>query len=239
MKESRFVELLNLYVDHELTQAEAAELEAELQRNPARRETLREYRALQRGCERLLEVDRSLAPRTAEAVRTLRGLRGAETRSERSWWNGWSWIAGAGAAAGLAVMVTLSVNRTVFPDLPQATASVAASAASSLETPTRGGDATALEMWDVTVPAVAEPRGLRMRSLWMPASAEREGGSVLVATADLSWLDEVRLPAVRAPRPEELRFGDRAIPVRAVEQVPPSQRPLQATLEMTAFQFQR
>jgi hypothetical protein len=136
-------------------------------------------------------------------------------------------------------MVALSVNRTVSPDLPQATASVAASAASSLETPTRGGDATALEMWDVTVPAVAEPRGLRMRSLWMPASAEREGGSVLVATADLSWLDEVRLPAVRAPRPEELRFGDRAIPVRAVEQVPPSQRPLQATLEMTAFQFQR
>jgi len=54
MKESRFVELLNLYVDHELTQGEAAELDAELQRNPARRETLREYRALQRGCERLL-----------------------------------------------------------------------------------------------------------------------------------------------------------------------------------------
>jgi hypothetical protein len=40
-------------------------------------------------------------------------------------------------------------------------------------------------------------------------------------------------------RPEDLRFGDRATSVRAVEPVPPSQRPLGATLEMTAFQFQR
>ena len=44
---------------------------------------------------------------------------------------------------------------------------------------------------------------------------------------------------LRAPRPEELRFGDRATSVRAVEPVSPSQRPLGATLEMTAFQFQR
>jgi hypothetical protein len=96
-------------------------------------------------------------------------------------------------------------------------------------------------MWDVTVPPAAEPRGLRMRSLWMPAAAERDGASALVAvaSADLSWLDEVRLAAVRAPRPEDLRFGDRATSVRAVEPVPPSQRPLGATLEMTAFQFQR
>jgi anti-sigma factor RsiW len=75
MNESRFVELLNLYVDHELTQGEAAELDAELQRNPARREMLREYRALQRGCERLLEADRALAPRTAAADRVVLGCR--------------------------------------------------------------------------------------------------------------------------------------------------------------------
>jgi anti-sigma factor RsiW len=241
MKESRFVELLNLYVDHELAQGEAAELDAELQRNPARRETLREYRALQRGCERLLEADRALAPRTAEAVRTLRGLRSDDARPDRSRWAGWTWVAGTGAAAGLAVMVTMSLDRSVPSDTPQASASVASAATSTPATVARGGDASALEMWDVTVPAPAEPRGLRMRSLWIPVSGEREAGSALVAvaSADLSWLDEVRLPAVRAPRPEELRFGERATSVHAVEQLSPSRRPLGATLEMTAFQFQR
>lgn len=233
MKESRFVELLNLYVDHELTQGEAAELEAELQRNPARRVRLKEYRALQRGCEVLFEADRSLAPRTAEVVRALRERRGEDSRPVRSGWGDWSWSAGAATAVAVAVIAAIVVGLPVRKEDSAATAAVA--------TVSPAGAASTLEMWDVTVPASPEARGLRMRSLWVPASAEREPGSsfVAVASADLSWLDEVRLPAVRAPRPEELRFSERAIPVQAGESVPPSQRPLQATLEMTAFQFQR
>ena len=241
MKESRFVELLNLYVDHELTQGEAAELEAELQRNPARRVRLKEYRALQRGCEVLFEADRSLAPRTAEVVRALRERRGEDSRPVRSGWGDWSWSAGAAAAVAVGVIAAIVVGLPVRKGDSAATVAVASRAPSAVATVSPGGAASTLEMWDVTVPASPEPRGLRMRSLWVPASAEREPGSsfVAVASADLSWLDEVRLPAVRAPRPEELRFIERAIPVRAGESVPPSQRPLQATLEMTAFQFQR
>ena len=35
MKDSEFIELLNLYLDHEISTADAARLEAEVQANPA------------------------------------------------------------------------------------------------------------------------------------------------------------------------------------------------------------
>ncbi|MBM3872903.1 MAG: hypothetical protein FJ382_04070 [Verrucomicrobia bacterium] len=237
MNESRFVKLLNLYVDHELTAGEAAELEAELQRNPGRRRLLREYQQLQRGCERLLEVDRALAPRTAEAVRALRHRRSGESRwtavSRR-----WSWFAGVGAATAAAAVAVIVVLRPEPPgSAVPATASVVAQSTVAAGT----GTPAPLEMLDVTVPAVSERRGLRMRSLWTTASTEREAtaGFTHVAASDLSWLNDVRLPAVGAPRPEDLLFRETARPLRPLEQIPPSQRPLQATLEMTAFQFQR
>lgn len=240
MKESRFIELVNLYVDHELTSADAAELEAELQRAPARRAVLREYRALQRGCELLADVDRSLAPRTAEAVRALRHRRTEEGTSSRVWFGAWPWVAGATAAAVVAVVAVFSLDR--FNAQPNAVGAVVATADPAQRAVTGGAGASTLEMLDVAVPAApTETKGLRMRSLWMPASAERASaaGLVAVASSDLSWMDDVRLPAVRSPRPEDLLFRERAVPARAVEPMPPSQRPLQATLEMTAFQFQR
>jgi hypothetical protein len=236
MNESRFVELLNLYVDHELTAGEAAELEAELQRNPGRRRLLREYQQLQRGCERLLEVDRALAPRTAEAVRALRHRRNGESRwtavSRR-----WSWFAGVGAATAAAAFAVIVVLR---PEPPGAAVPAAASVVAQSALAASSGATAPLEMLDVTVPTVAERRGLRMRSLWT-AAVEREApaGLTHVTASDLSWLNDVRLPAVGAPRPEDLLFRETARPLRPIEQIPPSQRPLHTTLEMAAFQFQR
>jgi anti-sigma factor RsiW len=52
MKESRYIELLNLYVDHRLTPEEAAELETEVQRNPARRKVYLQYCRIQKACAR-------------------------------------------------------------------------------------------------------------------------------------------------------------------------------------------
>ena len=37
MNDSEYIELLNLYLDHEISAADAARLEAEVQSNPARR----------------------------------------------------------------------------------------------------------------------------------------------------------------------------------------------------------
>jgi len=43
MKDNRFIELLNLYIDRQITVAETAELEAEIQQNPKRQSVYRQY----------------------------------------------------------------------------------------------------------------------------------------------------------------------------------------------------
>jgi anti-sigma factor RsiW len=62
MKESRFIELLNLYVDQQLTAPEAVELEAELQHNQSRRRTYQQYCRMQKACTQLFEQEQQGAP---------------------------------------------------------------------------------------------------------------------------------------------------------------------------------
>lgn len=53
MKDSEFKELLNLYLDHEITAADAARLEAEVQRDPRRRKVYEQYCRMQKACKML------------------------------------------------------------------------------------------------------------------------------------------------------------------------------------------
>ena len=64
MKESKFIELLNLYVDHQISPADAALLEAEVRSNPGRRRVYREYCQMQKACTVLAENFRTDAPGT-------------------------------------------------------------------------------------------------------------------------------------------------------------------------------
>lgn len=66
MKESEFIELLNLYLDHEISTADAARLEAEVQANPARRRVYQQYCRMQKACK-LAAADFQT---TGEAVET-------------------------------------------------------------------------------------------------------------------------------------------------------------------------
>ena len=71
MKEPRFIELLNLYVDQQLTATEATELEAELQHNPSRRRTYQQYCRMQKACTQLFEQERQGAPAMANLSRAM------------------------------------------------------------------------------------------------------------------------------------------------------------------------
>src|SRR5215510_4333714 len=53
MKDSEFIELLNLYLDHEISAADAARLEAEVQSNPSRRRRYQQYCRMQKACKML------------------------------------------------------------------------------------------------------------------------------------------------------------------------------------------
>lgn len=69
MKDSRFIELLNLYVDREITPAEAAELEAEVQANEQRRRVYNQYCRIDRACTVVLAQGGKVpAPKLAAAI---------------------------------------------------------------------------------------------------------------------------------------------------------------------------
>jgi hypothetical protein len=51
MKDTEFTELLNLYLDHEISAADAARLESEVQTNPARRRIYHQYCRMQKACK--------------------------------------------------------------------------------------------------------------------------------------------------------------------------------------------
>lgn len=94
MKESEFITLLNLYVDHEITPADAARLEAEVQANPARRRTYRQYCQMSKACTMLAKdfADEAPAPQADNVIALAPASR-----------FGFGWGPGAFAATGLAV----------------------------------------------------------------------------------------------------------------------------------------
>lgn len=125
MNDRRFIELLNLYLDHEISPAEAAELETEVMRNPARRREYDRYCRLQRGCCLLGERERSVAPHSHAFVRSLRDAERKIAAPRRAAWNpayAGAWAASAMAACvAIVVVVNRSAPRTA-PDVVRNTA---------------------------------------------------------------------------------------------------------------------
>ena len=68
MKESRFIELINLYIDRQIGPEEAAELESEIARSPAHRRTYLQYCRMHRACTLLFENFRAPASPLAQAL---------------------------------------------------------------------------------------------------------------------------------------------------------------------------
>ena len=107
MKESKFIELLNLYVDHQITAADAALLETEIQRSPERRRIYRQYCQMQKACVVLAENFRTEAP---DAAVSAEGNVGAFAPVRRSFARG-AWAAGALAAAACVALVMVNRSR--------------------------------------------------------------------------------------------------------------------------------
>jgi anti-sigma factor RsiW len=103
MKDSRFIELLNLYIDRQITAAETAELEAEIQSHPKRQATYRQYCQIHSATKVVYESFRAVA---AEQPAVGSGAKGVverfETRRQRPTWT--YYAGGAAVAACLALV---------------------------------------------------------------------------------------------------------------------------------------
>ncbi len=124
MKDNRFIELVNLYIDRQISAAEAADLEAEMQAHPRRRAIYRQYCQMHRATTLVYESFRADAPEATgdangKATRDRLAVQLPPRRSH------WAYYAGGLAAACLAlVFVRMSSNPAAGPDLSVAAVQV-------------------------------------------------------------------------------------------------------------------
>lgn len=104
MKDNRFIELVNLYIDRQISAEEAAELEAELQANPRRRAVYRQY------CQLHTATKQVYAGFRAHAEPEAASPGGRVIRAEFKGRSGPHWIHYVGGLAAAACLAVLFVQ---------------------------------------------------------------------------------------------------------------------------------
>jgi len=225
MNDGEFIELLNLYVDKEIRPEDALRLEAEVAASPERRRVYDQYCRMQRACSILAEefaADAAARPEGfAEEVRAPLAPSMAP------------YLVGLAAAACLVAVIVLRDRGDGSSKAPAAVA-VATSAARPA--------AEALEF----APA-PEPMTAVFSARIGAAPAESPGARTLFAVEDaagsqlaqLNWIQEIRMPPVRAAADAELVFRAKPELVAPVPSTAPGRREADQPAEMAAFRFQR
>lgn len=209
MKDQEFIELLNLYLDREITPADAQRLEAEVRSSPERHRVYLEYCRMHKGCEMLAAqfvseraANPGLAPRRRSSSRAVIIAFGSL----------------AAVAACVALMVFFGGRRKVASSQPaDAVASAAKPASASGH---QGGVGLAANAGrGATNPLAREPANM-------------------VASDGLDWVRSFQVnatpnlaePARFEPAPDLFRHDLRAVPTNS-NQVPAA--------ESAAFRLQR
>lgn len=237
MNDRRFIELLNLYLDHHISAAEAAELEAEVLANPERKRTYDDYCRMQRACCLIGKRSRSLAPASAKLSRALRDADRKIAAPRRSIWR--PVYTGSFAAAAMAACVTVVVvtSRQSPSNLPAGGPgeSFASAPVSQPEEP-------------VAVAALTTPAPTPSASFeYQPVFASTGLGVIRntreaeIASNDreaLEWMQRVDMLPVARVLVDEQAFEGRPT-LHTDNRVFRSRHMPQGAAEFTAYQFQR
>lgn len=216
MKESKFIELLNLYVDHQISATDSALLEAEIQKSPARRRVYRQYCQMQKACVSLAENFRTQAPVTGKIV---------EFPAQNRRFAAVTYIMGVAAAAACVALVV--VNRPAPRASTPVASSVASVADSSAQAPRSAKSSVLPSVTRVALqPAFAlQPREVSVVNTSLVSSSR----------VPLDWVNRVQLQRLPAEalwfeqrssfQPEDLTFRSR--------------RAFEGQAEMMSFRFQK
>lgn len=113
MNESRFIELVNLYIDRQASPAEAAELEKEIQANPQHRQVYLQYCRMHHASRLVYESFRAQADQSGPAVRETATIAHFQSRQRQRRMR-WVYAAtGLAAAACLAFVFLRPANQPV------------------------------------------------------------------------------------------------------------------------------
>lgn len=225
MKDNEFIELLNLYLDHEISAADAARLEAEVQRNPARRRVYVEYCRMHKACTLLADEVTTEAPAMAEFQ-----------PAPRRWFPAFYATAGLAAAACVAFIF---FNRSPEAAPSAGPAVVNNSVPSAIVTPVN----SAMPAAEVTRSIPRTVTVLARQDEFQPVTTPfrlngPEASTPVAQDLRLTWIDQVQLSSLPKVPVESLRFETTKTPLRNGPQNlgPSSQEPAE---QMSAWQFQR
>ncbi len=231
MNDQRFTELLNLHLDREISTAEIAELEAELNRHPARRRQHAAYRRMQHACAQLFEREHAQAPASFALAKDLLDVERKAAAPRRAIRR--PLVAAFAGLAAMAASVALVLMRTVPVSVPIASAGNSAPPAASMAVaaaPT--GPANPLVTLANYVPAPAARDGYQTVALVAP------GSNGLVRAEFTGWTPLAELPPLQPVVVEDFPASPRpmAQPVMAISR---GQEATAPAVQTAAFQFQR
>jgi len=236
VKDKRFIELLNFYVDHQIAPEEAAELESEILRSPERRKTYREYCRMQRACGMIFDREREQAPASFALEKSLqeaeRKIVGVPTRRKAGWGTYTAALGGLTAMAACMAVVFLNSGTTSAPtnvaSAPSAKASAPLMVQSSPVTP-------------LPIAALTPRSTTTLQPLFANQSltSARDDANLPERAVNTEWMQQVQLPPVQRVVVDDTAFEARPTLQQDNSRVFRSSRPIQGNVEFTAFQFQR
>jgi hypothetical protein len=221
MKDTEFIELLNLYLDHELTPADCARLEAEVKANPARRRVYQQYCRMQQGCKALAADFAAEAP--AATTETILAFESAAPARRHPV----GLFAVGSFAAAAACLALLMIARSPQPagessalaQAPAATVAAPAAVAASDSAPRTGG--------------IVQRASLAGDSIFLTRLAPGATGTAVLP--QLAWIQDVQLaPMPQVVSTEQLRFD---IQLKALPLGAPHPKGHGSAIERSAFEF--
>lgn len=217
MNDRRFIELLNLYVDQELSPDQARELEQEIAHRPDRRRIYGQYCRMQRACVRLLEQQAAPAPRLAELRTATTTASDAEPvtiiqlpedevfRSANRGRRGLVWMTWGSGLVATAACVALTLVLLREPAGSAGASTPMATIATPEPTPANAASAStpAFAATEAAVDSAAPARGPSYRPAVVLTDLQRGNSDQLVNSPNrigqpsLEWLIERRLTPIR------------------------------------------
>jgi anti-sigma factor RsiW len=240
MKDSEFIELINLYLDHEISAADSARLEAEVQANPARRRIYQDYCRMQKACKVLAQdFQTEAAPRDAKVIDFNSAARPARASG---------FYVGTALAAFAACVAVVFVLRERPGATPTETGRELAVQAAQAPAVVQQLQPTTVPVQAATAVAAVAPRlpsqpALVGTPLTLSTNSQAEAlmvSAVEQANAQFDWMRRMTFVPVQQPVPmEELRFNARPATLKTEARTFHSPQSVETPTEMVVFRFTR
>jgi len=211
MNDQEFIELLNLYIDHEIGAEEASRLETEVMGNPNRRKIYDQYCRMQKACLTLARTTDAFASKPASAAARISPFRAWAGRLY-----GGSLVAAA-ACVAIALIVRQSQSghptAVVHPSLEE-------SPGLAQRPPT-----PALQSVVYLKPVLSDqPKPILIETEQAP---------------HLNWIGQIHVAPVQQFQTADLLFTNKPADLKPADRLIRAPQSIEESVEMTAFTFQK